>query len=182
MTRFTLWTIGGVFLGLMIHLVVILNLPGFASHDLWGQIEKLSQPGQIVVLDPVTAGADNPLGLDPLFAEAVCRFDLTQGPGMVAGLLPTGFWSVSVYDSDGIVVYSTTHRASSNNALKLGIFTTSQTRLLAERDIDDKGDMLVVESADTDVFAAIRLAPPHRAQFDRYREVLKSIDCANMRV
>jgi len=181
-TRFFLWTLGGVFLGLIIHLIVILNLPRFASHDLWDQVAARTEPGKILVLDPVTAGGDNPLDLDPAFAQAVCRLDLADGAGVISGTLPDVFWSVAVFNAEGIAIYSTTHRASSNQRLNLGIFNPSQTRLLAQPDIGGQADLLVVESPGNDVFAAIRVAPPHSAMLPRYRDALKGLNCSNLKV
>ena len=182
MTRFILWTLGGLLFGLMIHLVVILNLPHFASHDLWNRMATRTEPGEIVLLDAVAAGSDNPLGLDPAFAVAVCRLDLSDGPGMVYGQLPDAFWSVSVFDTDGIAVFSTTHRAAADNTLNLGIFSPAQTYLLAERDIADLGDLLVVESKGNDIFITVRLAPPHAALLESYRDTLKDLFCRNLPV
>lgn len=181
MMRFFLWTLGGVFLGLIIHLVVILNLPRFSSHDLWDQIAARTVPGKLLVLDPVKAGDDNPLELDPLFATAICQLDLTNGPGLISGPLPDSFWSIAVFNDAGIAFYSTTHRASSNNKLKLGIFNAAQTKLLSQQEIGADSELLVVESAGDAVFAAIRLAPPHRAGLERYREVLRGLGCANLK-
>lgn len=182
MTRFFLWTLGGLFLGLIIHLVVILTLPHFASHDLWDQVLARTEPGRIVVLDPVTVGADNPLGLDPAFAVAVCRLDLSEGPGVISGALSGSFWSVAVFNAEGLTFYSTTHRASSNNSLNMGIFNPTQTRLLAEQEIGAQPDLLVVESPGNEIFAAIRLAAPHSALLGRYREILKGLDCTNLKI
>ncbi len=180
MTRFLLWTVGGLLCGLMIHLVVILNLPSFAAHDLWDRVATRTEPGQLVVLDPVTVGADNPLGLDPALAVAICRLDISQSPGLIHGPLPDAFWSVSVFDTDGIAFFSTTHRAASENTLNLGIFNVVQTRLLAEKDIADQGDLLIVESKSDAVFAAIRLAPPHSELLEPYRKALGGITCQNL--
>ncbi len=180
MTRLVLWTLGGVVLGLMIHLVVILILPQYAAHDLWDRVSAISEPTQLVVLDKVETGADNPLALDPLFAEAVCRLDLADGPGQVVGPLPDAFWSIAVFDTEGTAIYSTTHRASSNNRLNLGIFNPAQTKLLSQQEISAEADLLVVESAGDDVFAAVRLAPPHPEMLERYRDILAALTCTNL--
>ncbi len=180
MTRFVLWTLGGLFLGVFIHLVIILTLPRFAAHDLWDRVSALAAPGELVVLDPVRIGADNPLGLDPVFAQAICRLDLSRGPGQILGPLPDAFWSIVVYDTDGTSFYATTHRASSENRLNVGIFNPAQTKLLAQQEISADSDLLVVESAGNEIFAAIRLAPPHREMLQRYREILKGLSCTNL--
>ena len=180
MTRFLLWTFGGVLFGLMIHLVVILNLPRFASNDLWDRVVALTEPASIKLLDAIEVGADNDLGLDPALAVAVCRFDLSIGPGLLFGPLPDTFWSVAVFNAEGIAIYSTTHRAASENTLNLGIFNPSQTRVLAEQEIADQGDLLVVESPGDQVFATVRLAPPHPALMEKYRLALAGMACENL--
>lgn len=180
MIRLLLWTLGGLVLGLMIHLVVILILPQYAAQDLWDRISAISEPGQLVVLDKVEAGADNPLALDPVFAEAVCRFNLGDGPGQLVGPLPDAFWSIAVYDSEGTAFYSTTHRTSSNKRLNLGIFNPAQAKLLSQQEISAEADLLVVESPGNDLFAAIRLAPPHPEMLNRYRDILAALTCRNL--
>lgn len=180
MTRFFMWTIGGVFLGLIIHLVVILNLPSFAANDLWDRMAAIASPGEMTLLDQVAVGEDNPLDLDPGFAVAVCRLHLEDGPGIVSGSLPDTFWSVSVFNTDGIAFFSTTHRAATANTLNLGIFNPAQTRLLAQREIAEQADFLLVESPGDEVFATVRLAPPHRVLLDRYRQSLAELGCTNL--
>ena len=180
MTRFLLWTLGGVFLGLIIHLVVILNLPRFASNGLYDQVAAITEPAEIKVLDPVAAGSDNPLGLDPAFVTGICRLDLADGAGAVMGLLPDQFWSVAVFDIHGVAIFSTTHRAASENTLNLGIFNPTQTRFLAEREIASQEDLLVVESPGNEVFVTIRLAPPHAALLPAYRTAFDALICTNL--
>ncbi|MBU1176336.1 MAG: hypothetical protein KKH72_13100 [Alphaproteobacteria bacterium] len=180
MTRFVLWTLGGVFLGLIIHLIVILNLPRLANNDLWNRMAAIAEPGEIALLDAPAIGEGNPLELDPALAVAVCRLDLDDGPGIVSGRLPDDFWSVSVFNTDGIAFFSTTHRAATANRLNLGIFNPAQTRLLAERDIAEQSDFLLVESPGNQVFATVRLAPPHRAMLESYRKRLAELDCSNL--
>lgn len=180
MARFFLWTLGGLFLGLIIHLVVILNLPRFAANDLWDRMAKIAEPGQLTLLDAINVGDDNPLGLDPSFVVAVCRLDLSEGPGILQGRLPDSFWSLSVFNTQGIAFFSTTHRAATANHLNLGIFNPAQTKLLSEREIAGQADFLLVESPENEVFATIRLSPPHRAMLPVYRERLQALSCRNL--
>lgn len=178
--RTLIWILGGIVVGIIIHLTVILMLPNFATQDVWARVKALGAEQEIFVLDAVQANAPNPYGLDPKLAYAVCRLDLRKGPGMLTGPLPQAFWSVSVYDSTGVSIYSTTNRSGIGQKLELGIFNPAQTRLLAQQDISIEDGLLVVESPGDDVFVGIRLAPPHDAMLPRYRETLLGLTCKNL--
>lgn len=175
--RVAVWILGGITLGLIIHLVSILILPGYAENGTWARIAALDARDKMVVLPAVAAGADNPFGLDPKLAYAVCQLDLTEGPGTVHGLLPQSFWSVSVYDKAGLILYSTTNRSSSGSVINLGVFLPGQ--LTGDTYAIDP-DMLVVEAKSPNAFVTVRLAPEQPVMLPRYREALAGIACAPM--
>lgn len=178
--RWVLTAIGGLMLGVVIHIAVILGLPAFASNDVWSRVSALGALGNTVVPPAVAAGEPNPLGLDPEIAYAVCQIDLADGPGVVSAILPSAFWSVAVFDRAGTVIYSTTNRDGLGQALDLGIFNPAQTRLLAEQRLEIAEGLLIVESRGNDVFAVVRLAPPHPAMRARYEAALADLVCGNI--
>lgn len=182
MMRTLLWLFGGVLLGLLIHLVVILALPNLATRDLWTNIEALNAKNIVMHIDVPGPGEPNPLGLDPKLAHAICQLDLREGPGVVAGMLPDAFWSISVFDRNGISIYSTTHRAGIGQVLNLGIFDDAQTRLLAEQQFEIEEGLLIVESPTQDVFVSVRLAPPHSTMMPRYKEALDALRCGTIEI
>ena len=136
MVRTALYVFGGILLGLAIHLIVILTLPQLAEHTVAERLDNLGQLDKIVLLAPVKPGEPNPLRLDPELDYALCRLDLRSAPGQVSGTLPLSFWSVSVYDNTGSVLYSTTNRDGIGQTLNIGLFDPAQTRLLAEQKLD----------------------------------------------
>jgi len=180
MVRTLLYLAAGVLLGLAIHLVVILILPTLAPNTVTSKLNAVAQVNKTVLLDAVAPGAPNPLRLDPDLIYAACRLDLRTGPGELSGLLPATFWSVSVYDPSGTVIYSTTSRDSSGQSLDLGVFDQGQTRLLAEQKIDVDAGLLIVESQSDDVFVVVRLEPPQPAVRDRYAAQLQKLACHNL--
>lgn len=180
MGRTLLWIAAGLVLGAIIHLGVILGLPGVATRDVWSKVEALDAKGKIAVLPAVGAGQPNPFGLDPAMTYALCQVDLRKGPGVVSGLLPRGFWSLAVYDRQGAVIYSTTNRDGIGQTLDLGIFNATQTRLLAEQQIDIAEGLLIVESSSDDIFVLVRLALPHAAMRPRFEAALGDIICSNI--
>lgn len=180
MVRAGLYIIGGLLLGLMIHIIVILTLPIVAENRIFERIDALGPSNTIALLPQPAAGEPNLFGLDPYVAYATCRIDLDSGPGEVTGTLPASFWSVAVFDQAGTVVYSTTNRDGIGQQLDLGIFDPGQTRLLAEQKIDIAPGLLIVESSSDSVFVVVRAAPPHAAMRERYEEALLRLKCGNI--
>lgn len=179
--RVVLWLASAVVLGLILHIIVILALPAFASQTVWNRISALDAVNKVVVLPAVAAGAPNPLRLDPDLAYAVCRLNLSQGPGVVTGTLPGAFWSLAIFNRSGTVTYSTTNRDGIGQNVNLGIFNADQTHLLAEQQINVADGLLIVESESNDVFVLIRLAPPHEAERARYEQALSKLACGNLK-
>ena len=177
MIRTGLWILGGLVLGGIIHIVVILMLPALSATAAWDRVSTLAPPGSTQVLAAVAADQPNPLRLDPELAYAVCRLDLSKGPGTVAGTLPQAFWSVAVYGRNGTVVYSTTNRDSTSNLLDLGLFNAAQTRLLAEQKLDVAEGLLIVEAQQDELMVVVRLAPPHPAMRARFEQELSEVQC-----
>jgi len=181
MARTLLYVAAGVILGLVIHLVVILTLPRIAQNSAYLAVASTSLSTTTLIANP-GPGEANPLHLDPDLSYAVCRLDLSGGPGEVTGTLPLGFWSVAVFDRSGTVLYSTTNRDGIGQKLDLGIFDPAQTRLLAEQKIDIAPGLLIVEARTDDVFVVVRLAAPHPSMRDRYQAQLQRLACRNIAI
>jgi uncharacterized membrane protein len=164
MTRTALWILAGVVLGGIIHIMVILLLPSLSATAAWDRVAAMGDPGVIRVLPAVDADSPNPLRLDPELAYAVCRLDLSKGPGTVAGT----------------VIYSTTNRDATGNDLDLGLFNPAQTRLLAEQKLDVAEGLLIVEAHEDNLMVVVRLAPSHPAMRKRYEEALAGLKCSNL--
>lgn len=182
MLRTGLYLLAGLLLGLAIHLGVILVLPAVASNGVYERIEGLGAAATVSLLATPQPGEPNPFRLDPDISYAVCRLDLSAGPGAVSGILPPAFWSVAVFDRGGTVIYSTTNRDGIGQNLDLGIFNPAQTRLLAEQQIDIEQGLLIVEARSDDVFVVVRLAAPHPAMRSRYETQLGKLACGNIRI
>ncbi|MBN9345430.1 MAG: DUF1254 domain-containing protein [Devosia sp.] len=182
MVRTLLYLLGGLLLGLVIHLVVILILPRISENAAYTQVASIEALNRTTLLALPKAGEANPLHLDPDMSYGLCKLDLSAGPGEVTGTLPLAFWSVAVYDSTGTVLYSTTNRDGIGQTLDLGIFDPAQTRLLAEQKIDISPGLLIVEARTDEVFVVVRLAPPHPSVRDRYEAQLERLACRNIAI
>lgn len=182
MVRTLLYALGGILLGLVIHLVVILILPSASGNAAYARIAAIQSTNKTTLIPVPAPGEPNPLHLDPDMAYALCELDLSGGPGEVTGTLPLAFWSVAVYDRAGTVLYSTTNRDGIGQTLDLGIFDPAQTRLLAEQKIDIAPGLLIVEARTDEVFVVVRLAPPHPSMRERYEAQLQRLACRNIAI
>jgi uncharacterized membrane protein len=182
MVRTLLYLVGGILLGLVIHLVVILILPRIAENSVYTQIAAMDALNKTTLLPLPAAGEPNPLHLDPDMSYALCKLQLASGPGELTGTLPLAWWSVGVYGNTGTVLYSTTNRDGIGQTLDLGIFDPAQTRLLAEQKIDISPGLLIVEARTDEVFVIVRLAPEHPSMRARYEEQLKRLACRNIAI
>lgn len=177
MTRTLLWLIGGLILGGIIHITAILTLPLLAEETTWSRVSALEANNRVLVLDRVTQGDPNPLHLDPELSYGLCQIDLGEGPAYLNGVLPDAFWSVAVYDQNGIVIYSTTNRDGIGQTVDMGIFNAAQTRLLAQQQIDIAEGLLIVEAPANQLFVLVRLSAPHEAMRTRFEQELSEIAC-----
>ncbi|MBS3849137.1 hypothetical protein PSC71_11060 [Devosia sp. J2-20] len=179
MMRLLLWLAGGVLLGGIIHIIVILTLPRLDEDTVWTRIAAIDAVDRVTILPQIAPGEPNPLGLDPEVIYGVCQLDLAKGPGYISGVLPEAYWSVAIYNEAGVVTYSTTNRDGIGQTLEMGIFNAAQTRLLAQQQLDVAEGLLVVESDDDNIFALVRLLPPHQAMRARFADVLAQTGCGN---
>ena len=80
MIRWLMWLLGGIVLGGMVHLATVLALPTTATRDAYSRLTPIAQVNTVVPLpEPAPATALLPF-MDPAFAAAVCRYDLSEGP------------------------------------------------------------------------------------------------------
>lgn len=177
MTRTLLWLIGGLLLGGVIHIVTILTLPLLAEETTWSRVSAFEAKNRMLVLDRVAQGASNPLHLDPELSYGLCEIDLSDGPAYLSGVLPDAFWSVAVYDPNGVIIYSTTNRDGIGQTVDVGIFNAAQTRLLAQQQIDIAEGLLIVEAPTNQLFVLVRLSAPHEAMRPRFEQELAKVTC-----
>ncbi|MET0439695.1 MAG: hypothetical protein ABW043_19560 [Devosia sp.] len=181
MTRVILWLLGGVLLGGIIHILVILTLPMLADETTWSRVSAFEAKNRMLILPAVEAGQPNPLGLDPELVYGLCQVDLDEGPAYLRGMLPDAFWSLALFNEAGAVIYSTTNRDGIGQTVDLGIFNADQTRLLAQQQLDIEEGLLVVEAPADQLFALVRLSPPHGVMSSRFAERLAAIQCGPRR-
>jgi uncharacterized membrane protein len=146
MIRWALWLLAGLLLGGVVHLTTILLLPRAASQDAYSRLEKQTPVNAVVPL-PRTAPEQAVLPfMDPAFAVAVCRYDLSNGPLKLVTPVSQAYTSVSFYSRFGLAYYAINDRAAGRRVIELDLMTAEQRSGLPEEEDVTAADRLIVES------------------------------------
>lgn len=158
--RWLLWLLGGVLLGGAVHLVTILILPRTATHDAYTRLTPLAPLNRVAAIPaPTPESAVLPF-MDPAFAAAVCRYDLSGGPMKLSIAVGQAYTSVSFYTRRGIAYYAINDRAAGRRVITLDLMTAEQRSAMPEEEDVTAADRLIVESpSDTGLILLRALAP-----------------------
>lgn len=158
--RWLLWLFGGAILGGIIHLGTILILPKTATQDAYSRIAALSPVNAVVPLPEPTPEASVLPYMDPAFASAVCRYDLSAGSLKLSAPVSPAYTSVSFYTRTGVAYYAINDRAAGRRVIELDLMTTAQKAELPDDEEITAADRLIVESpTDTGVIVLRAMAP-----------------------
>ncbi len=148
-----------VFLSTAIHIVAVLLVPRFASEDGWSRLDAFAEPGRF---KPIPNDANSALlpGLDPMFVHSACSISLAEAPGILSLSAQDRFWSLALYDSNSIAIFSLNDRTAQDGTLDMLVVNSVQNALLKENPPDDIDDIIVVEAQDNNLIAVFRLYSP----------------------
>lgn len=160
MTRWLLWIVGGVLLGGIIHLATVLILPRLATQDAYARLSAQTPVNAVAPLtSPTPADSIMPF-MDPAFAAAACRYDLSKGALKLTVPVSAAYTSVSFYNRYGVSYYAINDRAAGRRVIELDLMTTAQRAELVEDEEVTAADRLIVESpAETGIIVMRALAP-----------------------
>ena len=96
MIRALLWILSGLILGGIVHLSTVLAMPQAATQDAYSRLTPLTPVNTMVQLAPPTVDTAIMPFMDPAFAAAVCRYDLSAGAIKLNAPLSQAYTSVGV--------------------------------------------------------------------------------------
>jgi uncharacterized membrane protein len=167
----------GLVLGGLVHLTTVFALPRLALEDAFTRIERLGPANQVhFVPSPTPFEAVLPR-LDPSFAHAACRYDLTHTPLRITVPLSPDYLSVSFYTRHGLPYYALNDRAAAQRAIDLQLMTPQQRAALPPDEEITAADRLIVESPSTEGIVFIRAFVRERGMLDAVTARLKEARC-----
>jgi uncharacterized membrane protein len=177
MIRALLWVLGAVLLGGIVHLATVLLLPQAAAQDAYSRLVPLTPVNTIVPLTPPTAQSSIIPFMDPAFAEAVCRYDLSDGTIKLNAPLSQAYTSVTFYGRGSIAYYAIDDRAAGRRAIELDLMTPEQHADLPEEEDVTAADRLIIESPTTTGLIVLRALAPEPGLMPMARQALANAQC-----
>jgi uncharacterized membrane protein len=178
--RFLLWLLGGVLLGGVVHLVTILMLPSMATQDAYSRLTPLAPVNKVV---PVPAPAPDKAAMpfmDPAFAMAVCRYDLSHAPLKFSVPISQAYTSVSFYTRSDVAYYAINDRAAGRRVIELDLMTPEQHSDAPESEDTTAADKLVVESPSTTGLIVIKALAAEPGLLAAAQNTLAAAKCQPM--
>jgi uncharacterized membrane protein len=146
MIRLLFTVIGGVLLGGVVHLVSVLALPRIATQDAYSRLAAVTKENAVTPL-----AQTNPTNallpfMDPAFAMAVCRYDLSKGPIKLTVPVSQSYTSVSFYTRSDVAYYAINDRSAGRRVIELDLMTEAQHEALPEEEDVTAADRLIIDS------------------------------------
>jgi uncharacterized membrane protein len=127
----------------------VLALPRIATQDAYSRLTpmtKLNGVTQLPLADPNTSPMPF---MDPAFAIAICRYDLTSGPIKLTVPVSQAYTSVSFYTRNEIAYYAINDRSAGKKVIELDLMTEAQHNELPEDEEVTAADRLIIDSPAT---------------------------------
>jgi uncharacterized membrane protein len=160
MIRWMLLLLGGAFLGGVVHLATVIILPRTATQDAYARLAPMAPVNTVVALPiPTPEKAIMPF-MDPAFASAVCRYDLSEGPLKLTVPVSPAYTSISFYTRYDVAYYAINDRAAGRRVVELDLMTAAQHEQVPEDEEITAADRLIVESPTPTGLIAIRAMAP----------------------
>jgi uncharacterized membrane protein len=149
MIRLLFTIIAGVLLGGVVHLVSVLALPRIASQDAYSRLTPLTKLNAVTPLPLAEPGNTLMPFMDPAFATAICRYDLSGGPIKLAVPVTQSYTSVSFYTRSDVAYYAINDRSAGKKVIELDLMTEDQHADLPEDEDVTAADRLIIDSPAT---------------------------------
>jgi uncharacterized membrane protein len=160
MIRWVLLLLGGALLGGVVHLATVIILPRTATQDAYARLAPMAPVNTVVALPiPTPEKAIMPF-MDPAFASAVCRYDLSEGPLKLTVPVSPAYTSISFYTRYDVAYYAINDRAAGRRVVELDLMTAAQHEQVPEDEEITAADRLIVESPTPTGLIAIRAMAP----------------------
>lgn len=177
MIRLLFTIVAGVVLGLVVHLVSVLALPRIATQDAYSRLTpmtKLNGVTQLPLADPQTSPMPF---MDPAFALAICRYDLTSGPIKLTVPVSQAYTSVSFYTRNEIAYYAINDRSAGRKVIELDLMTEAQHNELPEDEEITAADRLIIDSPSTTGLIVMKALAPEPGLMPQAQGSLAAASC-----
>jgi uncharacterized membrane protein len=177
MIRLLFAIIGGVLLGGVVHLVSVLALPRIATQDAYSRLTPLTKLNTVTAL-PLASPNSAPMPfMDPAFALAICRYDLSTGPIKLAVPVSQAYTSVSFYTRSDVAYYAINDRSAGRRVIELDLMTEAQHAELPEDEDVTAADRLIIDSPTATGLIVLKALAPEPGLMPQAQATLAASSC-----
>ena len=177
MVRGLLWILAATLLGGIVHLSTVLAMPRAAKQDAYSRLASLTPVNTMVPLAQPQTGAEIMPFMDPAFATAVCRYDLTGGSLKLTAPVSQAYTSVTFYTRRSVAYYAINDRAAGRRTIELDLMTAAQHAQVPEDEEVTAADRLIIESPTTMGLIVLRALAPEPGLMSMARRTLAAATC-----
>ena len=160
----------------IVHIAIILLIPTYGTRDAYAVISRKMEP--FVFRQIAGTGSGTLLSdIDPFFSYGVCRFELSQAGMLMSGPKIDSFWSATVLDEDGTVIYSLNSRTALDRKLDLILLNAVQILRLREAQPVEAETAVIVETDVKAGFVVLRVLTPDESWQEPADNYLKTVSC-----
>ena len=177
MIRGLLWILGAILLGGIVHLSTVLaHAAGGKAGRLFAAVAADAGQHRGAARRADAQTAIMPF-MDPAFAEAVCRYDLSGGSLKLVAPVSQAYTSVTFYTRKSIAYYAINDRAAGRRTIELDLMTPEQHAEVPEEEDVTAADRLIIESPSTMGLIVLRALAPERGLMPMARQALAGATC-----
>ena len=177
MIRLLLWSLGAILLGGIVHLSTVLLMPRAATQDAYARLVPLTPVNTVVPIATPTAEASIMPFMDPAFAAAACRYDLSDGSLKLNAPVSQAYTSVTFYTRNSVAYYAINDRAAGRRSIELDLMTPEQHAQLPEEEDVTAADRLIVKSPTKTGLIVLRALAPEPGLMPMARRALAGAQC-----
>src|ERR1700761_6825447 len=177
MIRGLLWILAAILLGGIVHLATVLAMPQTATEDAYSRLAPLTPVNSVVPLPSPSAKSALMPFMDPAFATAVCRYDLSKGSLKLIAPVSQAYTSVTFYTRKSIAYYAINDRAAGRRTIDLDLMTPEQHAEVPEEEDVTAADRLIIESPSTSGLIVLRALAPEPGLMRMARRALAGATC-----
>jgi uncharacterized membrane protein len=177
MMRLPLWILGALLLGGIVHLSTVLAMPQAATQDAYSRLERISPVNAVTQLPAPTAQNTTMPFMDPAFAVAVCRYDLSAGALKLRAPLSQAYTAITFYTRNSVAYYAINDRAAGRRVIELDLMTPEQHAQVPEEEDVTAADRLIIESPTRRGLIVLRALAPEPGLMPMVRQALAAAQC-----
>jgi uncharacterized membrane protein len=135
---------------------------------------KLNAVTQLSLADP----NNSPMPfMDPAFAVAICRYDLSGGPIKLTVPVSQAYTSVSFYTRNEVAYYAINDRSAGKKVIELDLMTEAQHNELPEDEEITAADRLIIDSPTATGLILLKALAPEPGLMPQAQASLAASNC-----